>query len=241
LNYWSGFCFDLEEPLQMPNLRVCDLILGFCNLKNQAMKKISTPKIYWLLLFIIPLLTSCETLRCDSFDPFNPVLDLALFPTDIPTYEFTSTSDAGGVTLTFEKQVIEFSGSYQDNCNNANGCNCYATYRTRYFSQGLQLALGNDIAMLFEYEEPIELVTRYLSFDANNQITDGQNIDFPPFYNEIVRDVNNLTRNEIIINGELFNNAIRIDFNQENITLIVERFNGLQGILYQGELYRRND
>lgn len=201
------------------------------------MKRLFTP---YLFLFIILVSSSCERLRCDGFDRFNPVIDIALFSDESPVYEFTNTiNSTNDVDLTFNRQSIEFSSPYNDTCQTTDGCNCYSTYRTRYYSPELQLGIGNDIAILYEDEFALELIARYLSFDENNQITDGQNIDFSPFDDEIIRDVNNLVRNELVINGETFNEALRIDFNAKNITLFVERFRGLQGILYEGNLYKR--
>ena len=83
---------------------------------------------------------------------------------------------------------------------------------------------------------------RYLFVNqAGDEIIADLTYELPPDNGRILRDINNLVISRLTVNGETFDDVMRIELNAVNITLFVERGKGLQGIMYGGEIYRRID
>lgn len=202
------------------------------------MKKTTFPKAFWLFLFVIPLLSSC-TYSCDEFPRNSQMLTIVFFPDGLPSYEFARPDDPNANTIRLIQQRFDFSEAYEQ--ADSDDSDCYSTHRTRYSSDELPFLLGNDLAYGHIEADPIEATIRYLAFQAGDEIIADLTYELPPDNGRILRDINNLVISRLTVNGETFDDVMRIELNAVNITLFVERGKGLQGILYGGEIYRRID
>jgi hypothetical protein len=199
------------------------------------MKKLLRQKVYFWLLLMIPVLTSCE-INCPGFDQQIEIMSLRLFPEDKQQYDFVNFSGGSASILRFEKQKFEFSEPYKDYCSGFGPCDCTTRHETLYEFEDLQIT--NELWIGFEFEDPKSTIFRYGVIDFGNSVADGQNLTFTADNSEIQEAIDNIIQNEITIDGETFNNVLRLDLTNLNISLFVERNRGLQGILYQDEMYR---
>ena len=201
------------------------------------MKKHFTPKTYLLVLFLIPLLSSCKQ-QCDQFSRQSELLTIGLFPQDRTTYEFRSTDDDTNV-LNLTNRQFDFSEAYEIDTSFGADSDCYSNHITVFSFDSLPFSLENEMAYDFIDSDAEGTFLRYWAINQDNQIIDGISYELPYRNDEIQRDINNLTEDQITVNGETFRDVLRVDMSVINMTLFVERNRGLQGILYQGELYTR--
>lgn len=202
------------------------------------MRNIMT-KIHWLyVLILILLLSSCET-QCGPFDRQSELMTIVLFPEQVQHYEFEQPNNPNAEILRLTKERFEFSEAYVEKCGN--DCDCVSSHTTRYQFESLPMALGNEITYEFIVSDPLFSTMTYTVFNLDFQILDDTEYKFPTENREILRDINNLVATQLTVNGETFNDVLTVNLDRANMTLFVERRKGLQGILYQGQLYRRTD
>lgn len=206
------------------------------------MKNICTPKVCWLFLFMLSLLSCYTTNQCEEFNRQSEMMTVVFFPQELPNYEFARTDNPNAGTLRLTRRRFEFSEAYEEDCDDDDQpCDCYATHRTRYELEHFLLSFGNDLSYGYRDVDPVAATIRYLAFNQDGRIIDDLTCGFPPDDSGINRDINNLVEEEITINGETFNDVMVIELTVVNVTFFVERNKGLQGILFGGEIYRRID
>jgi hypothetical protein len=200
------------------------------------MKNRFVSKICWLFLVTILLFSSCLRFQCEEFNRQSETLTIVFFPEDLSTYEFAKTDDPNEV-IRLLRVRYDFSEEY--NIRDSDDYDCYSTHTTRYSSLELPFFLGNDLSYGYFGADPIDATIRFLALNAGDQIIGGRTYELPPDNPRILRDINNLVQEQIMVNGETFNDVLQINMNSLETTLFVERNQGLQGILINGELYRR--
>ena len=189
-------------------------------------------KKYLLFLFIIPLFTSCE-IDCPAFDTQSKVLSIALFPQELERYDFINL---GNTLLRFAKSEFEESEAYTKGCGSpGNSCNC-DTWRTAiYSSEDIELSIADNILVEHRLEVPEKITIQYYT----RKDDDFQSSRFRFDIEEIEADIDALITPQQSIMNETFTNLVRIDLDDPEISLIIEKDRGLQGIIYEGELFKR--
>ena len=198
------------------------------------MKTLSKKTFSLFLLLLTLALSSCE-INCPSFDQQSEILSLRLFPEDKQQYDFVNFNGSGASLLRFEKQQFEFSEPYSDSCFGFSPCDCSTNHDTLYAFENLQLI--NRFTIGFDFEDPTSTIANFVIVDFNFTVTNGETFRFSADNGEIQEAISDLIQDEITIDGETFNDVLRVDTNLLNITLFIERNRGLRGIIYQDELY----
>ena len=110
------------------------------------MKKHFIFKIHILLLFTIPLLSSCE-LDCPAFDNQIAAISLNLFPDERQQYIFANFSSSGTSQLRFDKSTYEFTEAYKQPCGFPSPCDCDTSLDIRYISNTPFISIYNEATL----------------------------------------------------------------------------------------------
>jgi hypothetical protein len=163
------------------------------------------------------------------------MLTIGLFPQNRSSYQFESVNDPTNV-LSLTNRRFDFSDAYEMSTLGEDE-DCYSNHVTVFSFDNLPFSLENEMAYDFFDSDPYGAFLKYWVIDQDNQLIDGISYDVPYRDNEIRRDIDNLTNDQITIDGVVFRDVLRIDMSVVDMALFIERNRGLRGIIYQGELY----
>ena len=213
----------------------CDTtVVSVTLIEKNSMKNRSIQKSYIWLLFLIPLFTSCQ-IDCPAFDRQTETLSLQLFPQDRQRYDFVNTVGSVAPLLRFERNQYEFSEAYKQGCG-AGPCDCFLNHRQIYEEVNTGLVFINEILIFHDREDAISTSSQYSIRNIISGASDLQVFNLPLDNVEIRNEINTLLSDQLTVMNEVFNDVLRLELQDTNITLLIERDRGLQGIVYQDEL-----